>query len=161
MGYDENTERELFALDVVHADGWPPAVRVPARYHLCLLAGAMHHLSDGEIHALARRLLDAGAVYLIAWGSAAERVHSLLRDAVLIAERSQAEETVVMTSAYEGPLEDALVFLLADATPSAAYVESCRGALVVTIDAPAAAAVVAAALTAPAEFLARMAASGE
>src|SRR5512134_3201943 len=117
MGYDESTGRDLFALDLVRADGWPAAIRVPVRHLLCLLAGPMHALSDGEIHALARGLLDAGAVYLIVWGGAAERVHALLRDAVLIAERSQAEETVVMTGAVDGPLEEALLFLLAEATP--------------------------------------------
>ncbi len=160
MGYDDVAGRDLYVLDLGRVDDAPATITLPSRHFVCLLAGGMHRWSEGEIHRLAQRLLDGGAVYLIAWGPAAERTHGLLRDAVLIAERSQAEETVVMTSEYGGSLDDALVFLLSEATPSAAYLESCRAALVVTVDAPAAASLVARVLEAPAEFLARMTASG-
>lgn len=160
LGYDELAGRDLYALDLARIDDTPAAITLPSRHFVCLLAGALHRLSEGDVHRLARRLLDGGAVYLVAWGPAAERTHGLLRDAVLIAERSQAEETVVMTSEYGGSLDDALVFLLSEATPSAAYLESCRAALVVTVDAAAEASLVARVLEAPAEFLARMTAPG-
>lgn len=156
MGHDDTAGRDLYLLELPTAADVPAAIGLPARHFLCLVGGALHRRSDAEVHRLARALLEAGAVYLSVWGPSAERVHALLRDAVLIAERSQAEETVVMTSAHDGPVEDALVFLLADAVPSTAYADACRAALVVLIDAPDAAAVVRAALTAPAEFLARM-----
>jgi hypothetical protein len=160
MGYDDVAGRDLYALDLAGVDDAAATISLPSRYFVCLLAGAMHRLSEGEIHRLARRLLDGGAVYLIAWGPAAGRTHGLLRDAVLIAERSQAEDTVVMTSEYGGTLDDALVFLLSEATPSAAYLDSCRAALVVTVDAAVEASLVARVLEAPAEFLARMTAPG-
>lgn len=155
LGWDEASGRELFALALGSLDD-PPPIRLPSRHWLCLVAGDTHRATDGEIHALARRLLDGGAVYVVVWGAGAERTHALLRDAVLIAEHSQAEETLVMTSSHDGSLEEALAFVLTEATPSAAYAESCGAVLIVTLDAPAAA-VVRAALSSPADFLARMA----
>ncbi len=156
MGHDDATGRDLYLLELANAAAVPATVLVPARQFLCLLVGRLHRLSDGEVHRLARSMLNAGAVYLSVWGPSPERTHALLRDAVLMAERSQAEETIVMTSAHDGLLEDALVFLLADAVPSRAYGDSCRAALVVTIDAPAETNVIREALAAPADFRARM-----
>lgn len=157
LGWDETTGRDLYLLALDGPEAWPATIRLPGRHALCLAAGATHHLSDAAIHALARRLLDAGAVWLVVWGPGAERAHALFRDAVLMAERSQAEETVVMTAGLDGSLDDALLFVLAEARPSAAYVDRCDAVLVATLDAPAETARARAVLSAPAEFLARMA----
>lgn len=159
LGYDEASGRDLYLLALGAPEAWPATVRVPARHVLCLVAGATHLLPDAAIHALARRLLGAGAVWLVVWGPGAEHTHALFRDAVLMAERSQAEETVVMTASLEGSLDEALFFVLAEARPSAAYLDASDAVLVVTLDAPTETARVHAALTAPAEFLARMAPS--
>jgi hypothetical protein len=78
---------------------------VPARHLLCLVAGATHRLPDATIHALARRLLAAGAVWLVVWGPGADHTHALFRDAVLMAERSQTEETTRARRALEAPAE--------------------------------------------------------
>ncbi|MCW5892618.1 MAG: hypothetical protein KIT14_19050 [bacterium] len=159
LGWDEASGRDLWLLAPGDPATWPAAVRLPARHAIAIVAGPTHALPDAALHALARTLLDAGAIWLVVWGPGAERAHALFRDAVLIAERSQAEETVVMTAAEGGTLDEALLFALAEARPSAAYTDACDALLVVALDA-AAAARARAALAAPAEFMARMTTGG-
>lgn len=158
LGHDDVWERDLYLLEVTALEDLPHAIRTSAERYACLVVADARPLSDGQMYRLAVGLLSGGAVYLCAWGPSCERVHDIFDDAVLMSETSQAEESVVMTTWHDGPLDDALLFLLTGTRPAEAYADSCRANLVVVIgDAPGAE-VVRRALTDPSQFIARMSA---
>jgi len=157
LAHDEASDRELHLLELAGAAEMPETLALPSPHFTCLVAADALRLSDADVHRLAARLLAAGAVHLVAWGPGARRLARLFDDAVLMAETSQAEETLVLASGHEGDLEDALGFLLWEVTPSSAYLEACRSALVVTVGLPEAARCADRALADPAAFRVRMA----
>lgn len=137
VGYDSATDRELFLLELDRLDELPAKLRIPTRHFACLLVLDGRVPLAGDVHRAATNLLGAGAVYLSVWGPGCVRIRSLIDDAVLFSETEATEESIVLTEDHEGePLEDALVQLLERSLPAAHYVESCRAALVVPVNAP-------------------------
>ena len=157
LGAVEVTDRDVF-LVAIDAPERLPTLRLGSRHHVVLVAGDLHRASDAALHRLATALVDAGAVYLCAWGVGAERFHDACEDVLVGAESERSGDTAVMTTWHDATLEEAIAFLLADACPSRAYLDSCRAALVVFVAPAPEAAAVRRALADPAEFLARMAA---
>jgi len=137
VGYDAATDRELFLLELDRLGELPAELRLPTRHFACLLVLDGRAALAGDVHRAAANLLSEGAVYLSIWGPACARVRSLIDDAVLFSETEATEASIVLTEDHEGePLEDALVHLLERSQPASRYFESCRAALVVTVNAP-------------------------
>ncbi len=137
VGYDAATDRELFLLELDQLDELPAKLCMPTRHFACLLALDGRTVGPGDLHRSAANLLGQGAVYLTVWGPGCGRIRALLDDTILFSERDAAEDSIVLTEDHEGePLEDALVHLLERSQPASRYFESCRAALVVTVNAP-------------------------
>jgi hypothetical protein len=157
LGHESATGRDLFVLQADSIDEIASPLALPSPHFACLVVADGAALSDGELHRLAARLLASGAVYLSSWGPACERVHDVFDDAILFAETSSTEETVIMTTWHDEPLEDALAFFLACTSPAQAYEATCRCGLVVVLGhQPVWSASIRDALADPAEFLARV-----
>jgi hypothetical protein len=158
VGYDVATERELFLLELEGLDQLPAKLRLPTRHFACLFVLDGRAARAGELHRCAANLLNQGAAYLSVWGPGCSRVRELLDDAVLFSETEATEDGIVLTEDHAGePLEDALVQLLEGSQPAAHYVDSCRGALVVIVNAPGWALACREALSDPRGFVAGMA----
>ncbi|HME68727.1 MAG TPA: hypothetical protein VKM54_02550 [Myxococcota bacterium] len=137
VGYDTATDRELFLLELDRLDELPAKLRIPTRHFACLLVLDGRATQAGDLHRCAANLLGQGAVYLAVWGPACGRIRALVDDAILFSETEATEASIVLTEDHEGePLEDALVHLLERSQPASRYVDSCRAALVVTVNAP-------------------------
>jgi hypothetical protein len=158
VGYDVATDRELFLLELDRLEELPAKLRIPSRHFVCLLVLDGRADLPGDVHRCAATLLGQGAVYLCVWGPGCGRVRSLVDDAILISETESMEESLILTEDHEGEaLEDALVHLLERSLPAARYVESCRAALVVTVNAPGWTLACREALCDPREFVAGLA----
>jgi hypothetical protein len=132
---DERTARELV---LVEADSpeqlevWPD---LPSVHFICLVVWDAPQQSDVLLN-FARKLLDAGAVYVCAFGEGCERVHDAVDEVVVTGNREPDANHVIMTTwhAHES-LDDALWFALYTAFPAAAYESTCRAIVVLTIGA--------------------------
>jgi len=137
VGYDSATERELFLLELDRLEQLPARLRLPTRHFACLLVLDGRGTCAAELHRCAANLLGQGAAYLSVWGPGCSRIRAMLDDAVLFSETEATEDSIVLTEDHEGePLEDTLVEFLERSQPASRYLDSCRGALVVTVNAP-------------------------
>jgi hypothetical protein len=83
IGEDEITGRELLVLDVEHAQGVPTEFSLRSKHFACLICLGRRQCDPSVIAQVARRLLDAGAVYICAWGVGCERVHDIFDDEIV------------------------------------------------------------------------------
>jgi len=161
VGYDAATDRELFLLGLDGVGELP--AKPPAHSPFCLPARARRAPSPRRrcsAHT-ALRLLQEGAVYLSVWGPDCERIRSLVDDTILISETEASEEGIVLTADHEAEsLEAALAHLLECSVPASRYVETCRAALVVVVNAPGWALACREALCDPRGFVAGLAVEG-
>ena len=114
----------------------PPTFRLPSKHFACLVVGDTRHISDGDVHRFVSTLLQAGAIYLCAWGPGCHRAHDLFDDAILMSEYQPSDDTVIPTTAHDKDLGEALHFLLFCTSAAPAYEQSCHAALVLLIGAP-------------------------
>jgi hypothetical protein len=137
VAHDTATDRDLFLFELDRLDELPAKLRIASHHFACLLVLDGRGVGPGDLHRCAANLLRQGAVYLSVWGPACGRIRAFLDDAILFSETESTEESIVLTEDHEGePLEDALIHLLERSQPASRYVESCRAALVVTVNAP-------------------------
>src|SRR3954467_9205564 len=95
----------------------PPVVSLPTPRFVCLLAWDARAATVEEISAIARRLLDAGAVYICSWGPGCECVHDII-DEEEVGDGSHTTNSAVMTTWHaDEPLADALDFVLTHTIP--------------------------------------------
>jgi len=161
VGYDAATDRELFLLGLDGVGELPAKLRLPTRHFACLLVLDGRPAPAGDVQRTALRLLQEGAVYLSVWGPDCERIRSLVDDTILISETEASEESIVLTADHEAEsLEAALAHLLECSVPASRYVETCRAALVVVVNAPGWALACREALCDPRGFVAGLAVEG-
>lgn len=90
--------------------------------------------SAETIGVLAARILDAGAVYVCAWGSDCERVHNAFDEAAVARGSGNTDAAVIMTTAHaDEPLSEALWFALMTAFPDDTYDKSCQAVVAIVI----------------------------
>jgi hypothetical protein len=128
--------RELFLVSLQSWNDWPRELDLPSDHFCLLLVGDAYGESDETIGSLADAALDDGCVYLCAWGPDCERVHDLFDTKIV--DRDMAREIPnslsVMTTSHRGEtLDEATEFLTTTAWPDAAFVETCRSALIAVV----------------------------
>jgi hypothetical protein len=77
VGQDEVLGRDLFLLSIPSPQDMPHRLAVTTAKFACLIAWDARSARVEELSAIARQLLDAGAVYVCAWGPGCERVHDI------------------------------------------------------------------------------------
>ena len=127
VGHDDATGRDLFVLSLRNAADLPPKLPLSPRRFVCLVAWDARDVSNDEMSALARGLLDAGAVYISAWGPNSSRVHDVI-DLYIVATMGPSA-----TWHDNEPLADTLGFVLVCAYPDDAYADECRATLGIAI----------------------------
>jgi hypothetical protein len=142
-------DRNLYVIEATSSDDVPAVLALPCPYFACLLAWDATAVADAEVIALARRLLQAGYVYVCCWGPGCSRVHDLFDLAGL---DIRPDDLIMSTWHDDETLSEALWFFLFCAFPDEAYVEQCRAGVGVVIGSREWADEVRAALTSPDAF---------
>jgi hypothetical protein len=111
----------------------PDALQEISRYFCLFLAVNASDLSSESVQTAARKLVEAGAVYVCVWGPDCERVHDLFDQASPV-EESPTQNDVVMTTWHQKEsLEEALWFFVNCAVPTESFVSECQNWIAVSI----------------------------
>ena len=98
LGTYDIMERDLFLLSLDSPEGCPANLALSSHRFACLLAWDASGVGVERIAALARKLLDAGAVYICAWGPDCERVHDIIDEEEIGPDPPATANRVVMTT---------------------------------------------------------------
>ncbi len=121
--------RALYTLALPDLATRPATLALPGPHFVSLLCCDARDVPDSQILNAARWLLESGLVYLCTWGPGAERVRHLCDTAAL----AWNSDAVVLTTHFDGPLDEALGYFLDVAFPASAYAQTCRAGLAITV----------------------------
>ena len=134
LGFDEPSARNLFALSLETPESFPDGLTLSSPRFVCLLAWDLRDVDIERITELAAKLLNAGAVYVCAWGPDCERVHDVVDKVRNGPNPPPIVDRVVMTTWHsKEPLAEAIWFTLRSTNPDEGYAEGCDSTLGVTI----------------------------
>jgi hypothetical protein len=134
---DPISGRHLFLLELPTAVDLPANLSFPTSRFACLLVWGAKAATVDDISSVARWLLDAGAVYICAWGPDCERVHDIIDEEIVGPNPDAAAVPAIMTTWHANEsLTDAIEFCLACAQPDDAYVDECGSILAISIGSP-------------------------
>lgn len=154
LAHDDVLERDLFVLDLPTPDAFPADLRLTTPRFVCLLAWDARSASAERISAIARRLLEQGAIYVCIWGPDCQRVHDIVDQERDVLAPAPDVDCVVMTTWHENEtLSEAIHFALVSAWPDEPCAENCGATLGVAIGSPAWAADIRAAFENPRLFI--------
>ena len=115
----------------------PATLTLSSPRFVCLIAWDATSATVDDITLIARRLLDAGAVYVCAWGPDCERVHDIVDEIGLGPNPSDHIDRVIMTTWHDDePLAEAILFVLISALPDEPYAAGCNATLGLVIGSP-------------------------
>ena len=120
----------------------PHKIGPTSKYFGLLLAADTRGVDPSFIDDIAAQLLEAGLVYLCAWGPDCEHLHDIFDEANLAREldgntSSNRSDDVVMTTWHKDEsLKDALHFFVHSAFATEAYASECRDWVIATIGNP-------------------------
>jgi hypothetical protein len=134
LGTDSVTERELFALELESPEALPATLGLSSPRFACLVAWDARDVEAARIARFARKLIDAGAVYVCAWGPDCERVHDIIDEEEIGPNPPLTVDRVVMTTWHANDsLAEAIWFVLHNSWPDEGYEEGCASTLGVAI----------------------------
>ncbi|MEZ4445808.1 MAG: hypothetical protein R3B72_42420 [Polyangiaceae bacterium] len=151
---DPARPRSVFLIEVDALGSDVPFPKLPSEHFVCLVV--CDASASACLLAFAETLLDAGAVYVCAWGRAADDVEDATDHAIVLSGRESGTDDVIMTTAHQESLEGALWYALYAAVPAPAYAASCSCLVLIAVDAPDHVALLSACLEDPAAFDASM-----
>lgn len=154
LGRDVVSQRQLFLVEVQTPDLVPNVLHLASPRFVCLLAWDARSAAVEEIAALVQKVIDAGAVYVAAWGPDCRRVHDICDEVVVGPNPPATQQGPIMTTWHEKEdLAEAISFVLQCAVPDEALQSGCDSTLAITIDSNAWAAEVRRAFLDPATFV--------
>jgi hypothetical protein len=134
LGFDEASARNLFALYLEAPESLPDELPLSSPRFVCFLVWDSRDVELVIIEEFAAKLLNAGAVYVCAWGPNCERVHHVVDKVRDGPNPPQIVDRVVMTTWHsDEPLAEAIWFILRSANPDEGYAEGCDSTLGITI----------------------------
>jgi hypothetical protein len=156
VSHDSEMGRDLFVISIPSSTDLPAIVPMTTRRFLCVLAWDARRASLSDISAVARWLLDSGAVYVCAWGPDCERVHDIIDEEHIGPNPDPAASQPLMTTWHDKEsLDDVLGFVLTLALPDDAYLKECGSTLGISIGSAEWTHQIRAAFTRPRDFVQR------
>jgi hypothetical protein len=133
--------RQVFTLFAESLDAFPEQLTLPGPYFTCLFVCAEEPWSGEGIERVANILLDAGLVYLCAWGFLSGAVHIIFDLAIARREIDKehvsvtpGDSPVIMTTDHENDsLDEALWYALWVALPHDAFFEEWDTIVAITV----------------------------
>jgi hypothetical protein len=133
VGRDVVHARDLFVLDLSTAYDLPDALKLASPKFACLLAWDATQATVEEVSAVARKLLDAGAVY-VCWGPDCERVHDIFDEEAVGSDPDPTDDSVMTTTWHaEEPLAEAIFFAIELSMPDETDIDDCRSTIGISI----------------------------
>lgn len=133
QGDPDHMPRQLVLLEAdspADLQNWPT---LPSPHFVCLVVWDAPP-RPGLLLGLAQKVLDAGAVYVCAFGDGCERVHDAVDEIIVSDNREPDDEHAIMTTWHANEsLDDALWYAMFTANPPAAYESTCRATVVLAI----------------------------
>lgn len=106
---------------------WPINLPLRANHFVLFLAMDASSVALDAVQEAARRALQAGMVYLCAWGPDCKRIHDLFDEQIWAQGLESSEADVLLTTWHaRDSLEDAVRFFLNTAWPADEYLSSTR-----------------------------------
>src|SRR2546425_12625281 len=134
VGHDEVSGRDLFVISIPKSEDLPRELSLTTGRFVCLIAWDARAAGADEISAIARWLLEVGAVHVCAWGPGCERVHDIIDDEQLGQSPKSTGTAVVMTTWHDDEsLVETLGFVLTAAVPDEEYEHECGSTLGISI----------------------------
>ena len=131
---DGPLDRQLFALGVTTSSEILAATQTVTPHFAAFLAWDVTSVEPGEIARLATLLHNRGLAYLCAFGPGCERVHDIFDEVEIELEAVRPSDSVIMTTWHnKETLEDALWFFVNNSFPDAAYEDTCRTGIAITV----------------------------
>lgn len=134
LGKSPVTFWNIFSFQAVSPDADLSVLNLPTPYFVCLLDWDAAAASDAQIDALARRLLDAGAVMLCCRGEDSARVCERFA-AVIGGRESGVARSEISVRDLPGLVPEAVAFVLDGACPAPRYLAQCAAVLALVIGA--------------------------
>jgi hypothetical protein len=135
LGRDLVSHRQLFLVEAQTPDLVPSVLHLASPRFVCLLAWDARSAAVEEIAALVQKVIDAGAVYVAAWGAGCERVHDICDEVLVGPDPPATQQGPIMTTSHEKEdLAEAIDFVLQCAVPDEALQSGCDSTLAITID---------------------------
>ncbi|MBK8276034.1 MAG: hypothetical protein IPK92_09340 [Nitrospira sp.] len=133
-GRQKSSGRQILSLAVPRLEQLPRDLGFNSHHCVLFLAIDATVLADEQLFSLVKWVMDQRAVYVCVWGPGCERVHDVIDEAIATLDRTESDETVIMTTWHDDEsLEEALWFALNNAMPASAYSESCSVVIAVSI----------------------------
>jgi hypothetical protein len=124
--------RRLYVAQVGRLQDWPDAIAAPAPHFVLFVAADARAVDDAELEEFARKTLEQGAAYLVAWGPDCGRIH-LQFDAADINTGRSAEEWIMTEDWADESLDQALWNALFVAWPSGWYESTTKSLLAIAV----------------------------
>jgi hypothetical protein len=107
----------------------------PGRYFTLFIAADFSVYNVGDLNNLAKKMLDAGVVYVCTWGNDCEKMHDIFDEIIVEREIDKGGDgTCILTTWHsKDTLDEALWFALCSAFPDDKYKDMCRSILAMTI----------------------------
>jgi hypothetical protein len=145
--------RELFLLDLSTPEDLPELLSLPSKHFACLVAWDSTAATADQITHFARRLLQAGAVVVCAWGPDCRRVHDLTDLAAESLQLNTGSGSVMTSWFPDESLSEAIWFVLMSSWPDEAYEETCGSTIATVIGSPVWSAEIRSAFSEPGNFV--------
>jgi hypothetical protein len=123
----------VYVLPLPDLGAFPAQVAVDGPYFVLLLA-ADFGATRVDRGALSNRILDAGCVYFLAWGSACEQMHDVFDETIVVRELDTGADATIMTTWHSSEsLRDVAEFALRMAEPHDQYALGCGSVVLATV----------------------------
>lgn len=140
LGPDRIAGHDVYQIFVSDLRAWPDRLALVSPKFVLFLATSYARPTSRTLTAVAKKALDAGAVYICALGPSARAVERAFDWEIVerceLRGRPSRLSTVIPTTSHSD-LADAVFFFLQCASPATAYAKSCRSWLAVTAGDPA------------------------
>ena len=136
LGNARDSGRAVFITAADRIEDLPQRISVPCSRFVLLLAYE-HGDTPAHLADTLGKLLDAGCVYLCAWGPGCEHVHDTMDDIVLERELEGGPEQTIMTTWHANELlADTVDFTLQWARPDDALAQGCDAIVLAAVGNP-------------------------
>jgi hypothetical protein len=117
----------------------PHKIGPTSKYFGLLLVADTRGVDPSLIEGIATQLLEAGLVYMCAWGPECERLHDIFDEADVVrgldgnASAEPSDDVVMTTWHKDESLKEALQFFVHSAFATESYAKECRDWVIATI----------------------------
>jgi hypothetical protein len=129
--------RILFLASALELSQLPSAVSPTSPHFALFVACDASTAENSLVSSVADQLMSKGLAYVCVWGPGCERVHDVFDEERVLKNPNETSESVILTTWHSNEtLQEALHFFMHSAYPAAAYEQSCRNWIAISVANP-------------------------